>query len=112
MNTWAGGRRMQRVQVHRTVRQWAKRELLRPGMKMIDICEALEDRVIHPFPPPPPPLPFLSSAGYHTVLPCGIPCFVGYQAVRDTKLCGIPCRKGYCTVLDVVRDTTAIRCAA
>ena len=38
------------AEVHRTVRHWAKRELLRPGMKMIDICEALEDRVRPPAP--------------------------------------------------------------
>ena len=41
------------------MRHWAKRELLRPGMKMIDICEALEDRVR----PPARPLGFCFGLG-------------------------------------------------
>jgi hypothetical protein len=32
----------------------------------------------------------------------GIPCRVGYRAVRDTVPCGIPCRVGYRAVRDTV----------
>ncbi len=110
--------RMQRVQVHRTVRQWAKRELLRPGMKMIDICEALEDRVIHPFPPFHPPARREYSSTHPSTLedrvihpfpprprphPRPYPSFGGIPyraAVRDTMICGIPSRAGYHALWD------------
>jgi hypothetical protein len=34
-----------------------------------------------------------AAADTDTML-CGIPCGVGYHAVRDTMPCGIPCRVG------------------